>query len=51
MEQQLKQTDNNQELFFDVIRKTYEKGMSEKEITMEKIMEELKTDLKNTLLK
>jgi hypothetical protein len=47
----LKQTEYNQELFFDVIRKAYEKGMNEKEMTVERIVEDLKNDLRNTLLK
>ena len=51
MEQQLKMTEFNQEHFFDLIKKTYEKGMNEKEITVEKVMADLKEDLKKSLLK
>jgi hypothetical protein len=36
----------NQELVFDVIRKTYEKGKSNEEMTIQKIMEDLIIDLK-----
>jgi hypothetical protein len=51
LEQQLKQTEYNQELFFDIIKRAYEKGMNEKEITVAKIVEDLKNDLKNTVVK
>ncbi|MEH7443450.1 hypothetical protein AABM38_22725 [Heyndrickxia sp. MSNUG] len=51
MEQQMKQAEYNQELVFDVIKKAYEKGMNEKEMTVQKIVEDLKNDLKNTLLR
>jgi tRNA A-37 threonylcarbamoyl transferase component Bud32 len=51
LEQQMKQTEYNQELFFDAIKKAYEKGMNEKEMTVQKIVEDLKNDLKNTLLR
>lgn len=51
MEQHMKQTQHNQELFFDAIKKAYEKGINEKEMTVMEIVEGLKNDLKNTLLK
>ncbi|WP_226642916.1 hypothetical protein [Mesobacillus subterraneus] len=43
---EVKTTEMNQELFFDVIRKTYEKGKNAEEITMQKLMEDLIIDLK-----
>jgi hypothetical protein len=36
----------NQKLFFDVIKKTYEKGKNNEEITIQKLMEDLIIDLK-----
>ena len=51
LEQQLKQTEYNQELFFDIIKRAYEKGMNEKEITVARIVEDLKNDLRNTVVK
>lgn len=41
-----KTTDMNQELFFDVMRKTYEKGKNNEELTIQKLMEDLIIDLK-----
>lgn len=43
---EVKATEMNQELFFDVIRKTYEKGKNNEEITIQKLMEDLIIDLK-----
>lgn len=36
----------NQELFFDIIKKTYEKGKNSEEITIQKMMEDLIIDLR-----
>ncbi|WP_170169115.1 hypothetical protein [Mesobacillus subterraneus] len=36
----------NQELFFDVMKRTFEKGTSNNEITIQKLMEDLIIDLK-----
>jgi DNA primase catalytic subunit len=36
----------NQELVFDVIRKTYEKAKNNEEMTIQKLMEDLIIDLK-----
>ncbi|GAM14771.1 hypothetical protein [Mesobacillus selenatarsenatis] len=41
-----KTTAMNQELVLDVIRKTYEKGKNNQEITIQKLMEDLIIDLK-----
>ncbi|WLR55377.1 hypothetical protein LC048_24460 [Mesobacillus subterraneus] len=43
---QEKLSELNQELVFDVIRKTYEKGKSSEEMTIQKLMEDLIIDLK-----
>lgn len=32
--------------FTDIVKKAYDRGMSEQEVTVEKLMEELKVDLK-----
>jgi membrane-anchored protein YejM (alkaline phosphatase superfamily) len=36
--------------FTRIVKKAYEKGVNENEITLEKILEELKTDLKNMMI-
>jgi hypothetical protein len=36
--------------FSTIVKKAYEKGVNEREMTLEKIMEELKTDLKNMMI-
>ncbi|WP_176167251.1 hypothetical protein [Mesobacillus jeotgali] len=36
----------NQELFFDVIKRTFEKGMENEEMTIQKLMDDLIIDLK-----
>ena len=41
-----KTTEINQELFYNVIKKTYEKGKNNEEITIQKLMEDLIIDLK-----
>ncbi|MBT2756700.1 hypothetical protein J7E71_12115 [Mesobacillus foraminis] len=40
-----------QEQFFDLIRRTYEKGLSDKEMTVEKLMKDLQVGLKNSIVK
>ncbi|MCM3569401.1 hypothetical protein [Neobacillus mesonae] len=37
-------------LFFEIVKKAYEKGRNNKEVTLEEIMEELKTDLRNLMI-
>ncbi|MFH7818897.1 hypothetical protein [Neobacillus thermocopriae] len=36
--------------FAEILKKAYEKGMNEAEITVEKLIEELKVDLKHLLV-
>jgi hypothetical protein len=36
--------------FSMIVKKAYEKGVNERGMTLEKIMEELKTDLKNMMV-
>jgi hypothetical protein len=51
VEQRLESTGLNQEHFFNILKKAYEKGTHEKEITLKKIMDELKIDLKNSTIR
>jgi hypothetical protein len=51
VEQRLEDSGLNQEHFFNILKKAYEKGTNEKEITLKKIMDELKIDLKNSTLR
>jgi hypothetical protein len=48
VEQRLEGTGLSQEHFFNILKKAYDKGMNEKEITVKKIMDELKIELKNS---
>lgn len=41
----------NQEHFFNILKKAYDKGINEKEITVQKILDQLKIDLKNSSIK
>jgi hypothetical protein len=36
--------------FTEIIKKAYEKGVNEKEMTVEKLLEDLKTDLKQIVM-
>ncbi|MEH7130263.1 hypothetical protein V7103_18895 [Neobacillus drentensis] len=36
--------------FSEIIKRAYEKGVNENEITLERLMEELKADLKNLMV-
>jgi hypothetical protein len=36
--------------FSTIVKKAYERGLNEREMTLEKIIEELKTDLKNMMI-
>jgi hypothetical protein len=36
--------------FFEIVKKVYEKGINESEVTVQMIMEELKTDLKKIIV-
>jgi hypothetical protein len=48
VEQRLEGTGLNQEHFFNILKKAYDKGINEKEITVKSIMDELKIELKNS---
>jgi len=51
VEQDILQTGLNQEHFFDVLKRAYEKGLTEKEITVQKILDDLTSELKNNPVK
>ncbi|WP_162990156.1 hypothetical protein [Mesobacillus foraminis] len=40
-----------QEQFFDLIKKAYEKGLSDQDMTVEKLLRDLKIGLENSALK
>jgi tRNA A-37 threonylcarbamoyl transferase component Bud32 len=40
-----------QDEFFDLLKRTYEKGMTEKEITVERLLEDLKVDIRRVIAK
>ncbi|WP_175384496.1 hypothetical protein [Bacillus sp. FJAT-27225] len=42
-----KSVEEGQLLFFEILKKAYEKGVTETEMTTRKMIEELKLDLKN----
>ncbi|CAM3832796.1 hypothetical protein [Mesobacillus thioparans] len=46
MDTQEKSAEWNQELFFDVMKRTFEKGTNSEEMTIKKLMEDLIFDLK-----
>jgi hypothetical protein len=41
-----KRSREEQPQFTDIVKKAYDRGISEQEVTVEKLMEELKVDLK-----
>ncbi|WP_180953611.1 hypothetical protein [Bacillus sp. T33-2] len=49
MKTEEKTVEIDQKQFFDAIKKAYDKGMNEKEITVKKIVEDLTIDLKNVI--
>ena len=44
-------SDIKQDEFFDLLKRTYEKGMNEKEITVERLLEDLKVDIRRVIAK
>lgn len=43
--------DVKQDEFFDLLKRTYEKGMNEKEMTVERLLEDLKVDIRRVIAK
>ncbi|MEH7503773.1 hypothetical protein V7152_17455 [Neobacillus drentensis] len=50
MERQAMQNNSNSADFSEIVKRAYDKGINENEITLEKLMEDLKADLKNLLV-
>ncbi|CAH2716755.1 hypothetical protein BACCIP111895_03943 [Neobacillus rhizosphaerae] len=50
MEQDGKENSSNVIDFSEIVKKAYDKGMNENELTLEKLMEELKMDLKSLVM-
>ncbi|WP_404329934.1 hypothetical protein [Mesobacillus maritimus] len=46
MDKQNSEIQPNQDKFFDLLKKTYEKGNFDKEITVERLLEDLKIDIR-----
>ena len=40
-----------QDEFFDLLKRTYEKAMSDQEITVERLVEDIKTDMRRVIAK
>jgi hypothetical protein len=40
-----------QDEFFDLLKRTYEKGITEKELTVERLLEDLKMDIRKVIAK
>ncbi len=47
MEQEVKMSGSAMADFSEIVKKAYDRGLNENEITLEKLMEDLKADLKN----
>ena len=51
LDKEMSDISGKQDEFFDVLKRTYEKGMSEKEITVERLLEDLKIDIRRVIAK
>ncbi|MDN3019167.1 hypothetical protein PH210_23625 [Paenibacillus sp. BSR1-1] len=49
MEQKVKNSSNIAD-FSEIVKKAYEKGVNENEMTLEKLIEDIKADLKNLMV-
>ncbi|MDQ0200755.1 hypothetical protein [Neobacillus ginsengisoli] len=50
MEGEEKKNNSNKGDFSEIIKKAYEKGLKENEITVDKLIKELKADLKHMII-
>ena len=50
MEQEGKKNSSNIAVFSEIIKKAYDKGMNETEITLEKLIEDIKADLEQLVI-
>ena len=48
---QMSELQVKQDEFFDLLKRTYEKGTSEKDITVERLLEDLKMDIRRVIAK
>ncbi|SEN49316.1 hypothetical protein SAMN05192533_11430 [Mesobacillus persicus] len=51
MNNEMSDMSDKQDEFFNLLKRTYEKGMSEKEITVERLLEDLKIDIRRVIAK
>lgn len=51
MNTEMSDMSEKQDEFFDLLKRTYEKGMNEKEITVERLLEDLKVDIRRVIAK
>jgi len=47
----MSELNEKQDEFFDLLRRTYEKGITDKEITVERLLEDLKVDIRRVIAK
>lgn len=50
MEQDAKENSSNVIDFSEIVKKAYNKGLNEQELTLDKLMEDLKADLKSLVM-
>ncbi|MGM0901313.1 MAG: hypothetical protein ACQEXB_09485 [Bacillota bacterium] len=51
MNTEMSDMSEKQDEFFDLLKRTYEKGMTEKEMTVERLLEDLKVDIRRVITK
>ncbi|WP_404330384.1 hypothetical protein [Mesobacillus maritimus] len=51
MNTEMSDMSGKQDEFFDLLKRTYEKGMTEKEMTVERLLEDLKVDIRRVITK
>jgi hypothetical protein len=51
LNREMSELNEKQDEFFDLLRRTYEKGITDKEITVERLLEDLKVDIRRVIAK
>ncbi|MBY0097336.1 hypothetical protein [Mesobacillus maritimus] len=51
MNSEMSELSEKQDEFFDLLKRTYEKGITEKEMTVERLLEDLKIDIRRVIAK
>ena len=46
LEKDMTEFSGKQDVFFDLLKRTYEKGMEDNDLTVEKLLDDLKLDLR-----